>query len=150
MIYCTKCGTQFEGRFCPSCGTSAESGAAGSPPVPPPVSVPAVSGIPANVASMLCYLVPLAGPIIFLLLPPYNGDRKIRFDAWQAIFLDVAFIAAGLVVNILSDISWHLHYALSQMVNLAFAVIVVFMAVKAYQTQKVVLPYIGPLAEKQK
>jgi uncharacterized membrane protein len=117
---------------------------------PPPVYVPAFTSIPSNLASVLCYVVPIVGPAVFLVLSPYNRDRKIRFDAWQALFLHIAFIAARIVVGILSDISWHLNYFLDHVLDLAYLLVILFMAIKVYQNEKVVLPVIGPLAEKQK
>ena len=127
MAFCTKCGTQFEGRFCPNCGTPADAAAAGAtspnaPPqtTPPPVFVPAFTNIPSNLASVLCYVVPIVGPVIFLVLTPYNRDPKIRFDAWQGLFLHIAAIAARIVVGILSDISWHLNYFLYHVLDLAY------------------------------
>jgi uncharacterized membrane protein len=150
MLHCTKCGTQFEGRFCPNCGEPAEPNAAAGAPVPPPVSIPAVTGIPANIACLLCYVVPVAGPLFFLLVPPYNRDGKVRFDAWQALFLDLAYFAVEIILGFLSGISGQGVYYFSRLLHLAFVVIVVYMAIKVYQNERVMLPYIGPLAEKQK
>jgi uncharacterized membrane protein len=152
MIHCTNCGTAFEGRFCPNCGAPAAAPAPGiaEERVPPPLPPPSVPGVPSNWASIICYVVMIAGPLIFLLLAPYNRDRKIRFDAWQALFLQLVYIVAHLVVGILGDVSWRLTLLLSQLINLAYLVIVIFMAVKAYQNERVLLPVVGPIAEKQK
>jgi uncharacterized membrane protein len=38
---------------------------------------------------------------------------------------------------------------LRELVDLAYVVVILFMIVKAAQNQKFVLPYVGPLAEKQ-
>ena len=153
MIHCTKCGTEFEGRYCPNCGTPSAVDPIGSIPnegVPPPLPPPSVPGVPSNWASVICYVVMIAGPLIFLFLEPYNRDRKIRFDAWQALFLQLAFIAAHLVVGVFGDISWRMTLLMNQLINLAYLVIVIFMAVKAFQNERVLLPVVGPIAEKQK
>jgi uncharacterized membrane protein len=144
MVRCKNCETEFEGRFCPKCGT------AGGIDTASPLQTPAVAGLPSNWASVLCYVVPIAGPLVFLFLAPYNRDTRIRFNAWQALFLQGVWIAAHIVANIFGAISWHVEYALHQMIGWAFFAVTLVMAIKAYQGEKLVLPVIGPLAEKQK
>ncbi len=158
MVICAKCGTAFEGRYCPNCGAPAEMAEKPGPifnnpgfstGVPPPVTAGPVTGVPSNWASVICYVVPIAGPLVFLFLSPYNRDRKIRFDAWQALFLQLAWILIRLVIGVLNPLSWRLSDLLWNILSLAYLAIVIVMAVKAYQSQKLVLPVIGPLAEKQ-
>ena len=148
MVTCAKCGTQFDGRFCPSCGTKAPAPAPGF--IPPPASSPVVQGIPTNIASVLAYLVPIIGPIFCLVVAPTNQDKKVRFDAFQALFIQFAFFAADLVVGfVLGLIWWRLAYLVGRLLYLAYAVLIIYMIAKSAQNQKVVLPYVGPLAEKQ-
>lgn len=119
MVYCTKCGTQFEGKFCPNCGAAVN----GTVNTTPPIGVgPPRVGLSSNWASVVCYLVPIAGPLIFLFLAPYNRDPRIRFNGWQALFLQLAWMAAHVVVNIFHEISWSLTNALHQMVGLVYFV----------------------------
>jgi uncharacterized membrane protein len=119
--------------------------------VPPPFTGPgAAAGVPSNWASVLCYIVPIVGPLIFLFLAPYNADRKVRFDAWQGLFLQIAFIGAEIVAGIFYSINWHVGNLVTRLVNLAWLVAIVILAVNAYQGKKYVLPVIGPMAEKQK
>ena len=99
---------------------------------------------------MLCYLVPIAGPLIFLLLSPYNRDNRVRFNAWQALFLQLAFFVTRAVLRIFYDVSWRLGDLLGVLVQLIYFGVVIFMAVKAYQDQKIVLPVIGAFADRQK
>jgi uncharacterized membrane protein len=147
MPFCASCGANVEGKFCPKCGAAV--GAATSGGFPPPPGPIDASGIPSNIASLLCYIIPVVCPIIFLVVDPYKRDRKIRFDAFQSLFLTVAFIAVGIVESILSSIAWRLGATLSPLLSLAELVLIVFLAFKAFQNQKVILPVIGPLAEKQ-
>lgn len=152
MVYCTQCGTQFEGRYCPNCGAMA-GGTAGPNPsaVPPPVQARPVPGVPSNWASVICYVAFIVGPIVFLLLAPYNRDRKIRFDAWQALFIQLAYIVANIVISQLGPIiSWGLEHLLMTILHLGYLALIIVLAVKAYQSQTMVLPVVGPLAEKQK
>ncbi len=156
MIHCTNCGTEFEGRFCPSCGTPAAGAANPAAPsagpqgtVPPPLPPPEVPGLPSNMASIICYVVFVVGPLVFLFLAPYNRDPRIRFNAWQALFLHFAYLAAELILGVFTG-SWQLTLLLTRIVHLGFLIVIVFMCVKCYQNEKFVLPGIGPLAEKQK
>jgi uncharacterized membrane protein len=152
MPFCASCGSNVDGKFCPKCGTAVGAAAPGPsappPPRPPGHSIDA-SGIPSNVASLLCYIIPVVCPIIFLVVDPYKTDRKIRFDAFQSLFLTIGFVAIGIAVGILTAMSWRLSATLSPLVSLAELILIVFLAFKAFQNEKVVLPIIGPIAEKQ-
>lgn len=97
---------------------------------------------------MLCYLIPVVCPIIFLVVEPYKSDRKIRFDAFQSIFLWVALIVANIAIGIIAGFSYHLWFLYSIVRLVEFAA-TIFLAFKAYQGQKFVLPVIGELADKQ-
>lgn len=97
---------------------------------------------------MLCYIIPVICPIVFLVVEPYKSDRKIRFDAFQSIFLWVGFIALRIGFGILVGISYHLWFLFS-LLGLAEFAISVLLAIKAYQGERFALPVIGPIAEKQ-
>jgi len=100
-----------------------------------------------NVASALCY-VPLLGGVIFLLLEPYNRNKVIRFHAFQALFLFGAMFVLNIALTSFLEIFWSF-WGMYRLLRLAYLVLWVFMAYKAYSGEKVVLPVIGPLAEKQ-
>lgn len=142
---CTKCGAQFEGRYCPACGAAAERQS-----VPPPLMAPAQPGVPSNWAGVICYVVPIIGPLVFLFLAPYNTETRVRFNAWQALFLQLAYFAFHLVISAFGDIAWRMTLLLTRLVDLAYLAVIIFMAIKAYQNEKFVIPYIGPIADRQK
>lgn len=154
MAYCSNCGANVEGKFCPSCGTSvATAGPAEGAPYSTPAAQPAAGGLTENVASALCYVLGLITGIVFLVLAPYNQNKTVRFHAFQAIFFHVAFIALIIVETILGMM---LPWALNALISLLTLVIWlgsiavwVLLIVKAYQGQKFKLPVIGDLAEKQ-
>jgi uncharacterized membrane protein len=155
MAFCPNCGTQVNGRFCPNCGvdTSPGSGRAGSSFVPPasPLSAP---GLAQNVASALCYLLGFITGIIFLVLSPYNRDRTVRFHAFQSIFISVALFVIDIILGILSGILWTVHAgALAALVWRLYEVAVfagwLYLMYSAYTNRKIVVPVVGPLAEKQ-
>ncbi len=118
-----------------------------------PSGAPAATSTPAgltdNVACALCYALGLITGILFLVLAPYNQNRKIRFHAFQSIFLHAAFIVVWIALLFLATISGGLLIFVSPLIWLGFFVLWLVMIIKAYQDQKLVLPIIGPLAEKQ-
>jgi uncharacterized membrane protein len=127
------------------------------PGQPPPPPAATGGGLTENVAGALCYLGGLITGILFLVLEPYNKNRTIRFHAFQSIFLNVVVIAVEIALFILFRIMGEmLPYSLSFLISLiglvvwlAILVLWILLMVKAYQNQKLVLPIIGPLAEKQ-
>ena len=164
MAFCPSCGATVEGRFCAKCGSAVGDapGTGSAPPPPPPVGGPAGgqaaagSGLTDNVASALAYLVGFITGIIFLVLAPYNQNKVVRFHAFQSIFLSVAYIAIGIGLSIFSIIVHAISFWLGAMfglvhlvVSLGFFILWLYMMFKAYNNTKVVLPIIGPLAEKQ-
>jgi uncharacterized membrane protein len=103
-----------------------------------------------NVASALCYVLGFITGIIFLVLAPYNQNRTVRFHAFQSIFLSVAWILLRYVLGV---VLWGagifgLIFLLS-LVSLAGLILWLYMIITAYQGKTVVLPVIGPLAQKQ-
>jgi uncharacterized membrane protein len=128
-----------------------------SGPVPgaQPYAAPAATagGLTDNVAGALCYVLGLVTGIIFLALAPYNQNKFVRFHAFQAIFLHVAWIALWVVDMVLSIF---MPLALSIVLSLFWLllalgglVVWVFMIIKAYNGDRFKLPIIGDMAEKQ-
>jgi uncharacterized membrane protein len=113
-------------------------------------------GISANGASALCYLFGFITGIIFLVLAPYNQNPRVRFHAFQSIFLNVAVIVIHIGITILSLMFHAVSFSLGLMmgslhllVSLGFFLLWLYMMWKSYQGETVVLPVIGPLAERQ-
>jgi len=130
----------MSGGFCASCGSAAGAPTSG------PAGAPA-SGITDNVASALCYL---AGPItgvLFLVLEPYNRNRSIRFHAFQSIFYTIAYVLAYIVAGML--LPFGLTLLVGPLIWLATVVGWLLLMWKAYNGEKLVMPVIGPMAEKQ-
>ena len=158
MAFCASCGSPVEGRFCAKCGTPMGAAAPAGPAAPAPVGYqPALAGgMSDNGASALCYVFGLITGILFLVIAPYSTNKAVRFHAFQSIFLNVAWIILWIGLHIvglvLLSITWALATVwglLSMLFGLAFFVLWIFMIIKAFQGQKVVLPVIGALAEKQ-
>ncbi|MDX2149704.1 MAG: hypothetical protein SFV54_03145 [Bryobacteraceae bacterium] len=118
-------------------------------PAPPSASPASAgsSGLTENVASALCYLLGLFTGILFLVLAPYNQNRNIRFHAFQSIFMHLALIVIWFVISAIMP--WSVMIVLSPLLSLASIGLWLFLMWKAYNSQKVVLPVIGDLAQKQ-
>jgi len=145
MAFCPSCGVAVEGQFCPKCGAPASGGT--DPGYPRPGGQPAAEGLAENLACALCYLLGFVTGILFLVLAPYNQNKTIRFHAFQSIFLHVAFIVFWILAGMI--LPWSVSVILSPILGLAGVVLWVFVMWKAYQNQKLKLPVIGDLAEKQ-
>ncbi len=145
MAFCPNCGAAAAGQFCPKCGANVSTAASGTSPIQVNTS-----GLTNNIASALCYIVPLIGGIIFLVLEPYKKDRKIRFDAFQSIFLAIALLVLGYIIEVvMPQISWSLFGIVHSLYRLGSLLLWIFLAFKAFQNEKTVLPIVGPLADKQ-
>jgi uncharacterized membrane protein len=150
MAYCANCGAPLEGAFCSKCGAPA-----GAAPGSTYTSAGA-AGLTDNVVSALCYLLGLVTGILFLVLAPYNANPKVRFHAFQSILLNVACFVLWFVVILVSTtlhaiplLGTLISVLLSFGVGFGLFLLWLYMMYKAYTDQKVVLPVIGPMAEKQ-
>ncbi|HWB86874.1 MAG TPA: DUF4870 domain-containing protein [Bryobacteraceae bacterium] len=158
MAFCANCGSPMEGRFCAKCGSSADAGA---PPLgaaaPAGVAQPAAaSGMSENGASALCYVLGLITGILFLVLAPYNQNKRVRFHAFQSIFLHIALIVVAIGMTIVFAILGHIvglgffiGLVLWPLFWLATLILWIYMIVSAYQGKTTVLPVIGQFAQQQ-
>ncbi len=162
MAFCPNCGSSVDGRFCQACGAAVGAGPAGGGAAapPPPGAVPppqiAAAGLTDNAAGALCYLFGLVTGILFLVLAPYNQSRSVKFHAFQSIFFNIAWIAAWIVLTIVA-IALHVIPVLGTILSLGLNFVLLigglitwlYLMYKTYNGEKVLLPFIGPLAEKQ-
>ncbi|HEX4229730.1 MAG TPA: hypothetical protein VHZ07_13745 [Bryobacteraceae bacterium] len=160
MAFCPNCGAEAPGRFCPSCGATVTPATAGptpgyAPPPPPPPGIQS-AGMSDNVAGCLCYIpfgIGLICSIVFLVASPYNQNRNIRFNAFQGLFLNIAIVVLWFVVAIFGTffavITHGIGFGLFPLFGLAVLALFIYMIVKTYGNQRVKLPVIGDLAEKQ-
>lgn len=145
MPFCPQCGNQVDGRFCEKCGAAV----APAEITPNPAPVTSTSGLSENVASALCYVLGFITGILFLVIEPYNRNRNIRFHAFQSIFLSVAVIVISIILSSLFVFAFGMWWMLFLLFRLACFILWLYMMWKAYNNQKVVLPVIGPIAERQ-
>ena len=96
MAFCSACGAQIPAgtTACPACSRSAGA---------PAGAQAAGGGLTDNVAGILAYLVIPA--IVFLVQPPYNQNRFIRFHSFQALFCWAAMVVVEIGVPLLPRFS---------------------------------------------
>lgn len=155
MAFCAKCGASLtEGAaFCPSCG--AATGA--TPPATTPVPATTAAPMTSNVAAALSYLLGFITGIIFLVIEPYRRDPFVRFHAFQSIFLSAAmaiiWIIWGAVFGALFfaslGILWSFLSLIWVLLRLTFFLVWLLMMYKAYNNERFLLPFIGPIAARQ-
>jgi uncharacterized membrane protein len=141
MPFCSQCGQQVSDAdvFCARCGSRQ--------PVPAAPARDPFGGISPRTAAILCYI-PLIGwvaAIIVLASDRFRNDRKLRFHAFQGLYLFVAWLIADQVMGLVFAFVPHFHVA-----NIFRAVVMgawIFMLVKTSHEEVYALPVIGELAE---
>jgi uncharacterized membrane protein len=146
-VSCSDCAAQMPATaaFCPGCGRSmlATSRAQGK-----------VGVFSECVAGALAYLTFIPA-VIFLLRPPYNQNRFVRFHSVQCLLFWLAgasFAAvlrlATLVVILIPILGPLLITIVSVVFALALMMIWAVLVVKAFQGEMFELPVLGPLADR--
>lgn len=133
--YCSACGAKLpEGSAtCPACRESAteEPVAGGS------------GGLSTPVAAALCYI--WIAALIFLLVEPYNKSSELRFHAYQGLFLAAIWFVGSLALEFIPLLGW----MVLPFWSLVMLVVCIVGAVKAYQGDRLHLPVVSDMAEKQ-
>ena len=132
MALCSKCGAVLDDGECRHCAAVTER--------------PASRAIEDNVASALCYLLLGVTGVLLLFLEPYSRNRRVRFHAFQAIFVNLAIIVLWMAISLLGK---SLALLISPLFLLACLVLWLVLIWTAWQNERIVLPLIGPMAEKQ-
>ena len=121
-----------------------------------PPAAPAQAGLQENMANALCYALTFLTGILFLVLAPYNTNKRTRFHAFQAIFFGLAVVGLSIGEIILSFILAFIPYigpilslVLYAGIGLGSFILWLMLMYKAYNNETWVLPVIGPLAQKQ-
>jgi len=141
-MFCPKCGAEnAEGsNFCHKCGEA----------LVPHVSKPTGSstGLEANVAGLLCYVLGWITGLIFFLLEKEN--KFVRFHAMQSIVTFGAFSLLWIIFWILMAIPFigAIFWLLNILSGILAFVLWIVLMVKAYQGERYKLPWAGDLAER--
>ena len=144
MPYCSQCGTQVAERdsFCAGCGARQPQAA------PPRVAKDPLANLPPRTASILCY-VPGIGwiaSIVVLAAEKFRNDRKVRFDAFQGLYLFVAWLIEDWVLR--PTFRAIPHFQLDGLLKAVLLGASIFMIVKVSHGESYRLPIVGDLAEK--
>jgi uncharacterized membrane protein len=144
VAFCTNCGAGVSGgaSFCAHCGA----------PQPRPTSEYSdfLDGISDRTACILCYI-PVFGvipAIVFLASQRFRGNIRVRFNAFQAVYLFVAWliVSSAMPVLMLTVPGWGIEHVFVGALKLLLFCCWVYLLVKAAQEQEVRLPVLGDLA----
>ena len=144
MPFCTRCGTEVHpnAAFCHQCGEAQPRR---------PEYLDPLGQLSDRTASMLCYI-PVFGvipAIIFLAAQRYRRNAVVRFDAFQSLYLFVAFLIVSSALPPFLFISFGhfgIHTFVIHVLKAVIFVTWIYLLVKAAQREQVRLPIIGDLA----
>jgi uncharacterized membrane protein len=150
MPFCTQCGREVaaSAAFCGNCGTRqgpASGPAPGQVPQGPPPDP--LAGMSPRTAAILCYI-PTVGwiaSVIVLASRKFKGDPKVRFHAFQGLYLFAIWLLLESVGS-LDNGSDHF-MRVDHFLKLVVFGVSIFMIVKASHEEAYVLPVIGELAK---
>jgi uncharacterized membrane protein len=145
LPFCTQCGTSVDAAaaFCHNCG-------APQPRHGPPFT-DLLEGLSDRTASILCYI-PVFGvipAIIFLASQKYRRNTRVRFNAFQALYLFVFWLivssaAPTLLLGGFPGLGFE--RLLFGLLKLAIFICWIYLLVKAANREDVRLPILGDLA----
>jgi uncharacterized membrane protein len=149
MPYCTNCGTEVPGNasFCAHCGRPQPGGNRYGPPIN---AQSPFDNISPRTASILCY-VPVFGvipAIIILASKRFRTNVRVRFDAFQSVYLFVAWliVSSAMPVILLGLPGWDFEHGMLELIKLGFLICWIVLLVKASNNEQLHLPVIGDLA----
>jgi uncharacterized membrane protein len=147
MPYCTNCGTQIDAQwtFCHNCGMQ-QRPPAGSGTGPPPANKDPLQGISDRKASTLCYI-PIFGiipAIIFLAASRFRSHATVRFDAFQSLYLFVAWLIVSSALR-LPGMIFGEHETI-QLAKLGMICLYIFLLIRANRGESTRIPILGDLA----
>jgi uncharacterized membrane protein len=146
MAYCNQCGRPVGDKdlFCANCG--------GRQPLHAQPVPDYMSGVSPRAASLLCYI-PVLGwlaAIVVLASNRFRKDTRVRFHAFQGLYLFVAWLIVDWVLSPMFAFSYGfgMHHLFPSLLKALIFGTWIFMIIKVSQDQMVKLPILGDLAEK--
>ncbi len=149
MPFCSQCGNQVGSAdfYCGRCGGKQPAGAGPAPGPFAPGKDP-LAGVNPRTASILCYIPGIGwiASIIVLASERFRHDLKVRFHAFQGLYLFVAWLMEDWVLRPI----FHLvpNFQLHHIIEAILLGMSIFMMVKASHEQAYQLPLFGELAQK--
>jgi uncharacterized membrane protein len=157
MAFCVQCGNPVgdADQFCKKCGAPQKgaSKAGASRPQAHQSSDP-FSSISSRNASLLCYI-PYLGwiaAIVVLASERFRKEMKVRFHAFQGLYIFVAWLMVDWVISPVLSIGFEFgmpfHRLTARLLQLAIFAAWIIMMIKVSQDESYKLPIIGDLAER--
>lgn len=153
MAHCTKCGAVVADNagFCAACGAAQSTGGQAPAAHTPAPGMPQTA-MDENTASALCYVLGWVTGLIFFLI---DKRPKVRFHAAQSIVVFGAATVLYYVFGIIMGVTFFSHgltgfslvWGVFRLVELGFAVLWIFLMIKAYQGEKFRVPVAADLAD---
>jgi uncharacterized membrane protein len=142
LPFCTNCGTGVDpyASFCHNCGAAQ--------PHPRAQVKDFLEGLSDRTASILCYI-PVFGvipAIVFLASQKYRANQRVRFNAFQALYLFVAWLIVSSAGPAFYLSGWGFEHAIFGILKLALFICWIYLLIKAANQEQVKLPIIGDLA----
>jgi len=101
------------------------------------------TGLAANVAGLLCYVLGWISGLVFILIEKEN--KFVRFHAMQSIVTFGALTIVSIIISFIPFIGWILGW----LISILGLILWIVLMVKAYQGQRYKLPWAGDFAEKR-
>lgn len=138
-MFCSNCGAENpEGaKFCSKCGAGLGTSVGVSP------EAESSTGLSANVAGLLCYVLGWITGIIFIVLE--KKSTFVRFHAWQSIMTFGVLTVAQLVVGWIPFVGW----ILSILIGILMFVLWLILIIQAGTGKMWKVPGAGDWAERQ-
>jgi uncharacterized membrane protein len=145
-MFCSKCGAENAeaAKFCSKCG--AKLGAAETPAPTEGAGKPeseSSTGLSANVAGLLCYVLTWVTGIIFVVLE--KKSTFVKFHAWQSIMTFGVLTVAELILAWIPFVGW----ILSILIGILMFVLWIILMIQAGTGKMWKVPLAGDWAEKQ-
>jgi uncharacterized membrane protein len=143
-MFCSKCGTENPdgAKFCSKCGAELGAPAKPSEAVAKP-EAESSTGLSANVAGLLCYVLGWVTGIIFVVLE--KKSTFVKFHAWQSIMTFGVLFVASLIVSWIPFIGW----ILGTLIGILSFVLWIILIIQAGTGKMWKVPWAGDWAERQ-
>ena len=138
-MFCSKCGAENpEGaKFCSKCGAGLGTSVGVSP------EAESSTGLSANVAGLLCYVLAWITGIIFVVLE--KKSTFVKFHAWQSIMTFGVLTVAQLVLGWIPFVGWILNI----LIGILMFVLWLILIIQAGTGKMWKVPGAGDWAERQ-
>jgi uncharacterized membrane protein len=144
LPFCTNCGSNVDSSasYCSQCGTAQ--------PRTSQQFTDFLDGMSDRTASILCYI-PVVGviaAIVCLASQRFRTNVKVRFNAFQSLYLFVAWLilSSAIPVLIVGMPGWGVEHAFVDALKVVLFISWIYLLIKATHREQVRLPIIGDLA----